>query len=58
LPDEQRSTTSWAIYLARHTPAKWLGTVEADDHDAAIQAAAAAFGVKDPKRLVAFRRPE
>ena len=50
--------TSWAIYLARQTPAKWLGTVEAADHDAAIEAAVAAFGVKDPKRLVAFRRPD
>lgn len=58
MPDEQRSMTSWAIYLARQTPAKWLGTVEAADHDAAIEAAVAAFGVKDPKRLVALRRPD
>jgi Ser/Thr protein kinase RdoA (MazF antagonist) len=48
--------SSWDIYLARHTPAKWLGTVEAFDADAAIEQAVKQFDVKDPKTLVAVRR--
>src|SRR5258706_12079879 len=28
--------SSWHIYLARHSPAKWIGTVEAVDAGAAI----------------------
>jgi len=34
------TTSSWDIYLARHSPAKWIGTVEAVDADAAIEEAA------------------
>jgi len=33
------TTSSWDIYLARHSPAKWIGTVEAVDADAAIEQA-------------------
>ncbi len=47
----------WTIYLARSTPAKWLGTVEASDVDEAIAEAARQFNVKEPKKLVAVRRP-
>jgi len=55
LPDQQ-SSASWVIYLARRTPAKWLGTVEATDADAAISKAVKLFDVKDPKKLIAVRR--
>jgi hypothetical protein len=34
------TTSSWNIYLAHHSPAKWIGTVEAVDADAAIAEAA------------------
>jgi len=30
-----RLLTVWDVHLARHTPAKWIGTVEAVDADAA-----------------------
>jgi hypothetical protein len=46
---------TWEIYLARSTPAKYIGRVEAVDADAAIEAAAKEFDVKDPKRLIAVR---
>jgi len=42
------------IYLAR-AKATLIGTVEARDAEAAIAEAAKAFGVKDPKRLIARR---
>jgi hypothetical protein len=32
--------TNWDVYLARHTPAKWISTVEAADAGAAIAEAA------------------
>jgi len=41
--------------LARDTPAKLLGTVEARDADGAIDAGAKEFGV-EAKRLIAVRR--
>ena len=45
------------IYLARHTPAKWIGTVEAVDAEAAaIKKAAQEFNVQDIKKLLAVRR--
>src|SRR5215471_13598895 len=47
---------NWDIYLAKHTPAKLVGTVEATDADAAIEKAGMEFEVKDPKRLIAVRR--
>ena len=46
----------WDIYLARHTPAKLLGTVKAVDADAAIETAAKAFNIADPRRLIAVQR--
>ena len=48
--------TSWDIYLARYTPAKLLGTVEAVDADAAIAEAAKLYDVPDPRQLMAVRR--
>jgi 1,2-phenylacetyl-CoA epoxidase PaaB subunit len=47
---------TWEIYLARSTLAKYVGSVEAADADAAIEAATKEFQVKDPKRLIAVRR--
>jgi hypothetical protein len=47
---------NWDIYLARHTPDKWIGTVEAADADAAIEEAAKQFGIQDAKRLIAVPR--
>jgi len=41
---------TWDIYLARHTPARLLGTVEA------IEAAAKLFDVPDPGKLIAVRK--
>jgi len=37
-------------------PAKWLGTVEATDADAAIEQAVKEFDVTNPKSLMAVRR--
>jgi hypothetical protein len=50
------TTTSWDIYLARHSPAKWLGTVEALDTHGAIEEAAKLFKLDDPKKLIAVQR--
>jgi hypothetical protein len=47
---------TWDIYQTRSTAAKWLGTVEATDTEAAIKEATKQFAVKDPKRLIAIRR--
>src|SRR5262249_36739274 len=47
---------NWDVYLARRTPAKLVGTVEANDADTAIEKAAMEFEVKDPKRLIAVKR--
>ena len=47
---------NWDIYLARHTPAKLVGTVEAAGAGEAIEKAAMEFEIKDPKRLIAVRR--
>jgi len=44
------------IYLARYTPAKLLGAVEAPDADLAIAEAMKEFEISDPKRLIAVRR--
>jgi len=54
LPDKQASPPqlSWAIYLARSKPAKWLGTVEAADADEAIEAATREFAVKDSGQVI------
>jgi len=48
--------SSWDIYLARHTPAKFIGTVEATDADAAIEQAAKLYNVQDVKKLISVRR--
>ncbi len=48
--------SSWDIYLARHSPAKWIGTVEAVDANAAIVEAAKLFDVKEPRKLIAVQR--
>ena len=50
------SQQSWDVYLARYTPVKWIGTVEATDADAAIAEAMNEFDVEEPKRLIAVRR--
>ncbi len=50
------TTSSWNIYLARYSPAKWIGTVEALDADTAIAEAARLFDVKEPRELIAVRR--
>jgi hypothetical protein len=48
----------WEIYLARSTPAKYVGTVEAVDAEAATKAAIKEFSIAEPqaKRLIAVRR--
>jgi hypothetical protein len=43
------------LFVARSTPAKSVGRVEAPDAEAAIEVAAKEFKV-DPKRLMAVRR--
>ena len=48
--------TTRDIYVARHSPAKWIGSVEAIDTDAAIAEAAKLFGVKKLRKLIAVRR--
>jgi hypothetical protein len=45
----------WEIYQARSTPAKYIGTVEAADAEAAVEATAKVFGIKDAKRLISVR---
>ena len=42
--------------LASRMPAKWFGTVEATDADAAIAAAVKLFDVKDSRKLIAMPR--
>jgi hypothetical protein len=54
MPRQPKPFSTWEIYIAR-AKAKHLGTVEAADADAAIEAAAKEFKV-DPKRLMAVRR--
>jgi len=48
--------SSWDIYLARHSPANWIRTIEALDANAAIAEAAKLFDVKEPRKLIAVRR--
>ena len=40
----------------RSTPAKWIGTVDAVNADAAIKKAAQEFDVQDIKKLITVRR--
>jgi hypothetical protein len=53
-PPQPRSVSSWDIYLAA-SKAKWIGSIEAEDADAAIKAAAIEFKT-DPWRLIAVSR--
>jgi hypothetical protein len=46
--------TRWDIYRAA-AKAKWLGTVEATDADAAIEEAVKEFG-QEPAKLIAVRQ--
>jgi hypothetical protein len=57
-PAKPRPATgsSWDIYLAQHSPAKWIGTVEAVDKNAAIEEAAQLFKANDPRKLIAVQR--
>jgi Ser/Thr protein kinase RdoA (MazF antagonist) len=48
--------SSWDIYLTQHSPAKWIGTVEAVDKSAAIEEAADLFKANDPRKLIAVQR--
>ena len=45
---------TWDNYETHPTPAKWLGTVEATNAKAAIEAAVREFRI-DAKRLIAMR---
>ena len=54
MPRQPKLLPTWQIYVAR-AKAKHLGSVEAADADAAIEAAAKEFRM-DPKRLMAVRR--
>ena len=51
----QARPTRWDIYRAA-ARAKWIGTVEAADADAAIKEAAKQFDVQHTKKLIAVRR--
>ena len=48
--------SSWDIYLAQYSPAKWIGTIEAVDKNAAIEEAAGLFKANDPRNLIAVQR--
>jgi hypothetical protein len=48
--------SSWDIYLAQHSPAKWIGTVEAGDESVAKEEAADLFKANDPRKLIAVQR--
>jgi hypothetical protein len=50
----QAPLSSWDIYRAA-SKARWIGSVEAADADAAIEAAAQEFKT-DARRLIAVRR--
>jgi hypothetical protein len=44
------------IYLAHHSPAKRIGTVEAVDKNVVIEEAAELFKAHDPRKLIAVQR--
>ena len=46
----------WDIFSAWHTPAKYIGEVEAVDADAAIKEAAKILKITDDRKLIALRR--
>jgi hypothetical protein len=52
----KQAPATWDVYLARHSPVKWIGTVEAIDAYAAIAEAAKLFRVKQQRKLIAVRR--
>ncbi len=50
---------TWYIYRLRHTPATFVGSVEAPDAETAIKKAIEEFNITDPQqqaRLIAQRR--
>jgi hypothetical protein len=50
---------TWYVYRLRHTPASFVGSVEAPDAETAIKRAIEEFNITDPqqqKRLIAQRR--
>jgi hypothetical protein len=51
---DQSTSLSWDIYRAA-SKAKWIGSIEAADADAAIEAAAKEFAT-DAGKLIAVRR--
>jgi hypothetical protein len=44
------------LYLGQHWPAKWIGTVEAVDKNAATEEAAEFFKTNDRRKLIAVQR--
>jgi len=53
------SEPTWYVYRLRHTPATFVGSVEAPDAETAIKKAIEKFNITDPqqqKRLIAQRR--
>jgi hypothetical protein len=52
---EPQPPLRWDIYRAP-AKARWIGTVEAVDAEAAIREAAKEFNVQDTKKLIAVRR--
>lgn len=50
------TSSSWDLYLARHSSAKWIGIIEAVDTNAAIAEAAKLFDAKEPRKFIAVRR--
>jgi hypothetical protein len=64
LTSKKQLSPRWDIYFASSTPATLLGTIEAPNVDAAIEAAVLKFHINDATRLIAvlksstgFRRP-
>jgi hypothetical protein len=49
------TSSSWNIY-PQHSPAKWIGTVETVDKEAAIEKAAELFKANDPRKMIAAQR--
>ena len=51
--------STWYVYRLKHTPATFIGSVEAPDAETAIKRAIEKFDITDPqqqKRLIAQRR--
>jgi hypothetical protein len=52
----QKRCQSSDVYLARYTPAKWIGTAEAVNFDAATAAPTKELEAAELKRVIAARR--